>query len=304
LRVWNAADAAPVGNLATNPPRLAERLAASQAELASANQKHEPLAQAVTTTQIALDGVGESLEEAKQTQVQMQSKLEVTEKQLAATKQQFESTQAQHAQWRKEMDEKNAAKPLIKESFEKATAAANSLPDDAELKTTVAALDAKVKQIDARVTELGSLVAKADQEKNTTKAQMDQLAKTLAETTTEMQTVTAQVTQLQGEFGTMSERLQTETQAAATAFAEVQKATQATQRWTSEIAFISQLKALEQQLKETEESIAAKQTVVDGAHQRLLEAQKVVDEAAKQKADVEKKALDLKQQMMKLRGAL
>ena len=153
LNVWNVKDGALVGNLVSNPPLLAERLAGSQQALSVANQKHAPLAQQVSQTQANLDQLGKELDQAKQAQVQIQSTMLATESQYVAAKKQFDSTQAQHVAWRQERDKKIAAKPLVKESFEKARAASDALPDDPELKTAVASLGAKVKQIDGRVGE-------------------------------------------------------------------------------------------------------------------------------------------------------
>lgn len=303
LNVWNESDAKIVGQLATNPPTLAERLAASQQTLAAANQKHAPLAQQVTQTQTSLDELGKSLEQAKQTQVQIQSKMTAVNSEFAAAKQQFESTNAQHIVWRKEMEQKSTAKPLVQESLEKATAASQALPEDAELKSAITVFDSKLKQLDARMAELNGLVAKSDQEKNTSKAQMEALGKTLETTKSEMQAVTAQVNQMQGDMDVMNEKLKTVSEAAAAAQAEVQSATQMVQRWTSDISFISQMKALKDQLSSTELTIEEKQAAVDAAHKRLLEAQSAVDQAAKQKSDVQSKADDIKQQIKKLRGA-
>lgn len=202
------------------------------------------------------------------------------------------------------MEKKTAVKPLIMESFDKAKAASNSLPEDPELKMTVASLDAKVKQIDARVAELNGLVAKSDQEKNTSKAQMDDFGKSLEASKTEMDAVITQVAKLQGDLKATSEKLKTDTQSAATALVEVQRATQFVQRWTSDISFISEMQALDAQLESIEQAIGEKQTVVDTAEQKLIEAKKVAEQAARQKAEAEAKAESLKQQIMKLRGAL
>lgn len=302
LRVWNAADGAHIGNLASNPPRLAERLAQSEAALATANQKHAPLAQAVVQAKTSMDELSKALNAAKQTQVQTQTKLAQNEKQLAAAKQQFESTQAQHMQWRKESDEKTNAKPLIQASLEKAVAASTALPADAELKATVTTLDAKVKQVDARIAELNGLVAKSGQEKDTSKTQMDQFAKALEMTKTEMQNVTNQVTKLQGDFAAAKTKLTTDTAAANAAQAVVNQAQQLVARWKGEITFISQLKGLEQQLQTTEQTLLEKQALVHAAQQKLTEAQKLADQAAGQKNEVEKKAQSIKQMIDQLRN--
>lgn len=303
LRVWNSADGAHIGNLAGNPPRLAERLAASEAALAAAAQKQAPLAQQVEQTKTELDGIGKALEAAKQSQVQIQNKLVETEKQFASAKQQFESTSAQHMQWQKESDEKKAADPLIQESLAKAQAAATALPTDAELKTTVTALDVKAKQIGARILELNGLLAKSDQEKNTSKAQMDEVAKTLESTKTEMKNVTEQVTKLQGDLDTMTTKLTTETQAAAAAGAIVAQAKQLVDRWKGEISFVSQLQALDQQFETAQQALAEKENLVSAAKQKLTEAQKLVDEANGQKSAAEKQAEAIKNQINQLRGA-
>ncbi len=303
LRVWNAADAAHVGNLKPNPPRLAERLASAQTSLTAATNKHQPLAQQVASTKSALDGVGKLLEAAKQTQVQIQTKLAESEKQFNSAKQQFDSTQAQHAQWRTELDEKNKAKPLIAELQSKAEVALKALPNDPELKTTFESMQAKSKKIEGRLAELNGLVSKSVQEKKTSKSQMDEVSKTLSAIKVEMKTVGDQVTKLQGDFDSMTERLKTETQAATSAHAEVQKATTLVQKWTGDISFIAQLKTLKQKYQDSQEVIAAKQASVDAAQQTLVDAKKVVDNASKLKSDAVQEAEALKQQMMKLRGA-
>jgi predicted nucleic acid-binding Zn-ribbon protein len=64
------------------------------------------------------------------------------------------------------------------------------------------------------------------------------------------------------------------------------------------------MQALDAQLESIEQAIGEKQTVVDTAEQKLIEAKKVAEQAARQKAEAEAKAESLKQQIMKLRGAL
>ena len=302
IRVWNAVDTKQVGDMASNPPRLAERLAAAEQSLSAATQKHTPLAGRVTTVKNQLDAVSKSLEAAKQTKIQLQSKLTESEKQFAATKKQFESTTTQHAQWRKELESNKAAKPSVKESYDKAIIALKSLPADPELKQMTSTLYSKLKQIDARVTELTNLVAKADQEKNTTKTQMDELVKTVNNAKSEMTTVSAQVNKLQGEFAAMDGQLKKDTAAASAAKTAVDNATNLVNRWKGDIEFISTLKTLNQDLANTEKMIGDKQMLVDEANQKLNQAKQVVDQAKQQKSEVENKANAIRQQMLQLRG--
>jgi hypothetical protein len=101
----------------------------------------------------------------------------------------------------------------------------------------------------------------------------------------------------------MTEQLQTEKASATAAQAEGQQATQQVQKWTAEISFIANLKALKKQLQQTEETVVARQTTLDAAHQELLDAQKASEEASRLKTEAKQQADDLKAQMMKLRGA-
>ena len=302
VRVWNGADAKHIGDLVANPPALAERLTSSQQVLAAASQKHVPLAQQATQTKAKVDQLAKSLDGAKQAKVQIQAKLTENQNQLAATKKQFESTSTQHAQWRKELDEKNKAMPLVKESYDKALAASQALPADAELKKSAADLLNKLNQLTARTKELTGLVAKADQEKNTTKTQMDGLVKVVQTVQSEMNVVTNQVKKLEGEHAASAKQLTTQNQAASAALAEVNQAKSLVQKWQGDIAFIGQLKSLKEQLKAKQDVVAQRQTVVDAAHQKLAEAQKVVDDAVQQRKAVEQQADGINQQIHQLRG--
>lgn len=301
VRVWNAEDAKHLGNLKPNPPRLAERLSTAKQWLSMANQKHAPLAEKAVTVKSQVDALGSSLEQTKQTKVQIQTKLSQSEKQLADTQKQFESTNAQHTLWRTERDAKNAVLPLIKESLDKAAAAAKALPDDAELKTASTTLANKLKQIGDRVTELNALVAKSDQEKTTTKTQMDLLTKSVQATKTEMQTVTSQVTKLQNDFGAMTEQLKKDNAAVAEAKALVDRATELVNRWNNDIQFITTLTTLNQNLTQTQKVVDEKQAAVDQANQQLTVAKSVVDQAVQQKSAIEKQAEAIKQQVLELR---
>jgi hypothetical protein len=302
LRIWNGADGKHVGNLAANPPTLAERLAWCEQGMTKAIQKHTPIAQQTAQTKAKVDAVGKSLDGAKQAQVQAQAKLTATQSQFNASKKQFESTNAQHAQWRKEFEEKKKAQPLVKESFEKATAASQALPADVELKKSAAGLQAKLNQITARVNELKGLVDKSNQEKNTTKTQMDQLAKTVKVAQSEMTNLSAQVKKLEGEHAAVSNQLKTQTEAELTSQGKVNWWTGQATRWKSDIAFIAQLKSLKEQLAAKQTVIAEKQTVVDSSQQKLLEAQKVVEQAVASRKAIEDQAAGINQQIQKLRG--
>ena len=303
LAVWNAGDAKHIGDLSPNPPWLSVRLANAEYEFEKAKQKHAPLAQQAEATKSQTQDIQKSLQQAKQTQASVQTKLTQTEQQFAAAKKQFDSTQAQHIEWRKERDAKVAAKPLVKDSYDKAIAAANSLPNDSELKQAAASLDAKFKQLRDRVNELTGLIDKSHQEKKTTKAQMDGLSVMILAGKDEQTEAVAQVASLQKQLGQMNEKLKVSTAAASEAKGQLDSAAQLVDRCKSDIAFIVDLKALRAELSQKQKLIDDKQLVVDQAKQELTKAEEVVRQANKQKADIKKQVDEVKQRMMKLRGA-
>lgn len=304
LTVWNAVDGAAVGELASNPPTLSERLAASQKNLAAANQKHAPLAKILEETKVSLNGMLGSLEQAKQTQVQVQTKLATMETNLTTAKTQFESASAQASSYQTELSQKSAAKPLIKESLDKATAALTLLPEDADLKASVTSLNATIQQLDSRINELNGLTARAKEATIAMKAAMDTAVNNVTGTKTEMQTVITAVTKLKVDVETTQKKVDVGSKITAAAMADIQQATQQVNYWNSNLSFVAEMKSLQSEILSVEKDIAAKTSAQDAANAKLSEAQKTADEARKQRNEADAKAKMLKEKMSKLRSTL
>ena len=304
LTIWNAVDGAAIGQLASNPPTLTERLAASQKNLTVASQKHAPLAKVLAETKVSLNGMLGSLEQAKQAQVQAQTKLTQMETTFSTAKTQFESASATASSLQTELTQKAGAKPLIKESLDKANAALALLPEDVDLKTSVTSLNAKLQQLDARINELNGLVAKANETTNAMKAQMETAANNVNGTKTEMQTVIAEVTKLKVDVESTQKKVDVGSKITAAAMSDVQQATQQVNYWNSNLSFVAEMKSIQAEILSVDTDIAAKKTAADAANTKLSEAQKTVDDAMRQKNEAEAKAQALKEKLSKLRQAL
>lgn len=304
LTVWNAVDGAAVGQLASNPPTLSERLTASQKALAVANQKHAPLAKVLEATKVSLNGMLGSLEQAKQAQVQAQAKLTKMKTDLSTAKTQFESASATGAAYQTELAQKSGAMPLIKESLDKANAALALLPDDADLKANVTSLNAKIQQLDSRTSELNGLVTKANEVTNAMKAQMETATNNVNSTQTEMQTAIAEVTKLKVDVESTQKKVDVGSKITAAAMADVQQATQQVNYWNSNLSFVAEMKLIQAEILSVESDIAAKKSAADAANSKLSEAQKIANEAMKQKSEADAKAKALKDRMSKLRRSL
>lgn len=304
LTVWNAVDGAAIGQLASNPPTLSERLAASQKNLTVASQTHAPLAKVLEETKVSLSGMLGSLEQAKQSQTQVQTKMAAMETSLAAAKTQFDSVQSEAASYKAELSQKSGAKPLIKESLDKANAALILIPNDAELKTNVTSLTAKIQQLDLRISELNGMVAEANEATITTKAQMDLAANNVNGTKTEMQAVFAEVTKLKVDVETTQKKVDVGSEITAAAMANVQQATQQVNYWNSNLSFVAEMKSLQAEILSVDTEITAKKTAADAAIVKLSEAQKTADDARRQKTEADAKSKILKEKMSKLRRSL
>lgn len=304
LTVWNAVDGAAIGQLASNPPTLSERLVASQKNLTVASQAHAPLAKVLKDTKVSLSGMLGSLEQAKQSQSQVQTKMAAMETSLAAAKTQFDSVQSQAASYQAELSKKSGAKPLIKESLDKANAALVLIPNDEELKTSVTSLTAKIQQLDLRISELNEMVAKANEATITTKAQMEVAANNVNGTQTEMQAIIAEVTKLKVDVETTQKKVDVGSKITAAAMANVQQATQQVNYWNSNLSFVAEMKSLQAEILSVDTEIAAKKTAADAAIVKLSEAQKTADDARRQKTEADAKAKTLKDKMSKLRRSL
>ncbi len=304
LTVWNAVDGAEIGQLASNPPTLGDRLATSQKNLTVANQKHAPLAKILAETKASLNGMIGSLEQVKQTQVQTQAKLAKMETDLSTAKTQFESAQATASSYQAELTQKAGAKPLIKESLDKANAALALLPADAELKASVTSLTSKIQQLDTRIVELNGMVVKSNEATNAMKAQMDTAANNVNETKAEMEKVLAEVTKLTVDVEATQRKVDAGSKITAAAMAEVQQATQQVNYWNSNLSFVAEMKAIQAEILSVDEDIAAKQTAADAAKAKLSEAQKLADDATRQKNEAEAKAQALKEKLSNLRKSL
>ena len=303
FKSWNAADGKQLADLQANPPTLQAKLATFNASLAQATKEHAPIQAQFAQVQSELSSMTKALNSANQSLVGLKSKMDATQKQLASTKQQLDATTAQHKQWRGELDLKNTkAKPALATSLAKAREALVALPNDADLKNTIGLLEGKLKQVDARITELSGLVAKSGEQTTTTRSKMNQLNQVVTTTQEEIQTTESQVKQLQGSVSAKTEIQKKNQTTLQQAQAKLAQAKKMVEQCKSDIAFIDQLAQLKQNLDAAQQQIGERQIAVDTAHKKLVAAQQEVDAAKQKQAVVVQQADSVREQIKKLRG--
>ena len=247
IRAWSAADGKRVGELTTNPPMLASRLALAEAALPPATEAQTKARAALEQVTARHKAETDKLAAAQTTLTAAQQTIVALQKDKTVQEPALNEARAKQDQQQKELAALQAALPSLKTAAESARAAVEALPADEPLaqaatkiaevlktRTESAAtrqteLDATQKDVTSRDAALKELIAKlqqneqaaaaADAAVNTSTAVLEPLQKTLTE---------AQ-------------------QAAAAADAGVQTIAQEVERWKQYIALRDELKSLHEQ---------------------------------------------------------
>lgn len=302
LKVWNGPDAAHLADLPANPPRLAERLAASETALASANQQQAPLVEQLNQTKTTVDTMNKALAEVQQSMAAVEARLATETEQAAQAKAAMDAVTARLTQEQAELTAKSTAQPMVAASLQKAKEAVAALPADEALQQAATTLEQKAVELGARVTELTGMVQKSTAEQTAAKTAMDQMNAKVAASQQEMAGMKAKMDTMQGELAKMTETMTAQQAAVNAAVQAVQAAAAQVNRWKSEVEFVNQMASLEQQLAESEKLQVDLQAGLDAAKAALHEAQKKVDAAQQAKAAADQQTEAIVQQMQGIRG--
>jgi chromosome segregation ATPase len=279
VQVYKADDAGALGNLATNPPALDERLAAAQQRLKEKTESSGPLAEAVTKAEAELVSVQSSLATGQKEAAALQSEIA----RLGSEKSEVEKLRAasdgERANIATTIGQLQDARPLVAEALRHLTEALGKLPNDVkliesqrQLTDQLKAMEAQVADSQTRHAELSSAVSAADERLKETSAQLEQVNKALADTDQRVKALESQSQQ-------STTALESARQAAQAAQAELAQAQSDVARWQDEIAFRDQMAALQTELEAARKLADERQIEVDKANEQLAAAQSVVDSA-------------------------
>ncbi len=290
ISVWNAADAAVIGTLSTNPPTLAQRAEAANAQLAAAQAENAKLAEANTAAAAAATKIQTDLDAANKSVADAQAKGKTATDSAAQLKATLNTLATEIATHTKSIAELESAVPLLKDAAEKGAQAAAKVPDDKDLAAAAAQLKA---QFDAKT---GALEAnrKALAEKNaaTEKAKPELAAaeKQAAEAKTALDAAQKIVADLTPTLKPAQDKAAQAKAAADSAAQALAASQQAVARWKTEMEFQTRLESLAAQQatlaqvtaaqQEAQAAFDAAQAEVKKAQQAAAEAQKVAEAAA------------------------
>ena len=260
IKIWKADDGALLGKLASNPQPLEQRLADSNAALAAAKAKYQPLAENAAKLRAAEELIKKNLVTATQ-------KMDAATKAVATADSQIVIYQKSST----ELDTKfkaltaTATKtapviPGLTESVAKAKVAAAANTDDKELTALTAQLEAALNKRTTDLNNTQTAAAKTKGELDTARQQLATAEKQKTDSTTAMNNAKKEVDAITATVKPAEEAAAAAATLAAAAQAVVTSSQQLVDTWTSEIAFTAQLKDLYSQLD------AARATL--GSHQQ------------------------------------
>lgn len=247
IRVWNAADGARIGELAANPPLLADRLAAANQALTARQAEHKPLADTYVALQSAADKAKADLAAAEQTAAATKKQLDdAVAKNEAAKVALAQATQADDAA-KKAVDLLAAGLPPLTEGAAKALEAAAKLPEDKELAELAAKLKAVADQRAAQLETNKKVAAEKATLLATAKDAQAAAEKEAAAADAAYKAAAEQVQKLTPLVKPAEDQATAAKQAADAAAATLAAAQAEVDRWNGEIAFTTQLRQFGEQ---------------------------------------------------------
>ncbi len=144
IRVWNAADAAPVGTLAANPPTIQMRIDQASAAAAEAKQKQDAAAGVLASADGAMKIAAAALEKMKSDIAAAEAAKKAAEEKAKPLAEQVAKLQADQAKAIETAQKLEAAAGSLKTAIEQVTAASKLDGEPADLKIAAAGLESSL----------------------------------------------------------------------------------------------------------------------------------------------------------------
>jgi hypothetical protein len=302
VQVFKADDAAGVGNMATNPPTLAERLAAAQKLVEAKTAAAAPLAEAAQKAAAELATLQATSAAAKTEADTMQAKVDQFTAQAKEASQSRATNEAERTQIGEQLAKIHAAQPAVAEALRHLTEALGKLPQDAELASLhrqlteqLAATQARSREHQAKIAELTATIENLD-------AKLHELNAAVEAARTELSAATARHAATQQPLANALAAADAARQAAQSAEADVAQHRQAVARWQDEIAFRDRIAEFQAKLNAANKLAAQRQAEVDQANEQLRAAKSVADAAGAKLDEATRGVEQIEAEIKKARG--
>lgn len=295
LRVWNASDGKTTGQLATNPAKLADRLVQATADRDQIQQQFASAQSKYQGVDKQLSDVNQSLQSSSASLESTESKLTSTQEALNAANQELQAINNLIENTKQKTAAKTEVVPLLNESKVNAQAALERLPDDKELQQTVTQLSTKIGQIQNEIAQQNVEMQQAVQKQQTAAKNIENLTSLMTQHQSKSQEMNEKVSQLESQKQPLeAKHLELKSQFESISN-QLKQAEQNVLKWQSEIAFVEQLRALQEKLASAEASYLKQAENVANANQKLREAEAIANDAKAAELEA-KNAIDAVQQ--------
>ncbi|MEZ6099652.1 MAG: c-type cytochrome domain-containing protein [Pirellulaceae bacterium] len=295
IRACQMADGSFLGELDATPPTLENRLAAAREDRDRCQAAHSTASKAAADDQAKLT----ALEEVQQQLVERLTAdrgLAVKKQQEAASaEQEIGSLRARRLQLDNRIAQLNHGLPTLRETLEKAVAAQQALPDDAELKNAAESLE---RIVAARTSEMEmgqkSLAALADDARNC-ESSLSELTETIAALQREVAADQQQSDSLRAEIEAQREQCGKSGQEADIAQQRLVVAVDEVRHWERAIEFVAALQSLQAQRTAAEQESSVAKMAVEKLRKELMAQQQRADSAGMKVAEVERAIAELQE---------
>jgi hypothetical protein len=280
VQVYNAADAAGLGSMATNPPKLEVRLAAAQQQLQEKTAAGAPAIEALRKAEEAAASAQNALAAAQQEAAGLQATVDALAAEANQLTQSRAASDAERTTAATTLAQVKAASSLVGESLRHMTEALGALPGDAELTALQSqlterskALETRAAELQTKITESTSTIEAADSKLNDTNAAVEASRK-------ELEAATQKLAGLQKQAADLTTAVEAARQPAKAAEADVAKFQVEVTRWQDAIAFRDKIAALQIQLESAAKSASEREAELQKAQEQLAAAKSSVDAAS------------------------
>jgi chromosome segregation ATPase len=280
VQVYNAADAAGLGSMATNPPKLEVRLAAAQQQLQEKTSAGAPLIDALRKAEEAAASAQSALAAAQQEAAGLQAKVDALTAEANQLAQSRAATDAERTTAATTLAQVKSASSLVGESLRHMTEALGALPGDAELTALQSQLTERSKALEARSAELQTKITESTSTIEAADAKLSDMNTILSASRKELETATQKLSGLQKQAADSAAAVEAAREPAKTAEAEVAKFQAQVTRWQGEITFRDKIAALQAQLESAAKTAAEREAGLQKAQEQLAAAKSSVDAAS------------------------
>ena len=254
-----------------------------------------------TATEAQHLGMQQTLEASRQKMTGLQTEMASIQSQIDVTVQTLTALTTEKTALETEVAKTKEAQPLLSESMTKALEAALRLPENADLKKAADGVSEQVKQLEVKIATLDPQIVDRSAKIMAANESMKLMTDTMAIKQTELAIVTQEVQKMDTDILPVRQQFDLLSQQIAGMRDLVMQSQSQVARWQGEIAFVSRLNDLNQQLAASQLVITERQTAVGAAAAVVDQAQGSLNMAQASVQQAQAKADEIRRQINEAR---